>query len=177
MSWLQRLNRIYDHGNYRLHGRRVTLPESEDCEINFESLEEGALILNFERLVDGRKANLGALLPKKCDLVAIYGSEASCHILLVEVKTGETRPFKTAREAADQLQSSKRIIEEAIPDCVVRVPNDLVWDAVVVSGSIDQQLMTRSEMPKIVAGFYTQTGILLRLVRCGDDVMAGVNGG
>lgn len=174
MSWLKRLSQVYQ--DYLYPARRVTLPESRNCEVNLRSLGADALILNFEKLVDDRVRTSGHRLPKKCDIVAVHGSDVLCRILLIEVKSGETRPFKTAAEAADQLMNSKRIIEESVPECEVRVPNDLAWDAVVVSGRMDQQLLTRSEMSKIVAGFYIRTGILLRLVRCGEDVMAGLNG-
>ena len=175
MSWLKRLSQVYQ--DYLYPDRSVALPESRNCEVNLRSLDADAVVLNFEKMVDDRTRTSGNLLPKKCDIVAVHGSDVLCRILLIEVKAGVTRPLKTAAEAAVQLKNSKRIIEESVPECDVRVPNDLVWDAVIVSGSIDQQLMTRSEMPKIVAGFYTQTGILLRLVRCGDDILAGRNGG
>ena len=172
MSWLKRLSRAYSSHRYR--SRRVTLTESPDCEVNFDSLGSDTLILNFEQLIDD---SMGRPLREKCDIVAIYGSDANCHILLVEVKAGQRRRVQSTKKAADQLMNSKHLIETAMTGCKIEVPNTPTWEAVIVVGRSSQREITRDKMSAIMRRFRVQSGIPLRLVRCGDDVMAGVNGG
>ena len=171
MSWLKHLNRAYRESAHRIRERRISLEESPNCEIDLESLDADALVMNFETLVDDRVRSSGKPLPMKCDLVAVYGSECRCHILMIEVKgSGTTRP-RRVRDAANQPRNSKRIIEDALEECPVRLPSDLVWEASIVVSNPSQSRAARDENFKTNVEFRRVTGIPLRLVLCGGDVV------
>lgn len=169
MSWLKQLNRAYRDSVYRIRNRRIILRESPNCEIKLDSLDADALVLDFEGLVDRRTKGTGESPIRKCDLLAVYGSDASCHILMIEVKgSGRTRP-RRVRAAAVQLRNSKRIIEGAMKECSIRLPDNLTWEASIVVSNPSQSRAARNEMSMTNAEFRRVTGIPVRLVLCGGD--------
>ena len=171
MSWLERLNQVYENSPYRLNERDLTLPESPNCEVNLRSLDEDALVLDFEKLVDDRARSLGNALPKKCDLVALFRSDSNCHVLMIEVKgSGSVKP-RSMRRAAEQIKNTKRIIERAMKTCDVEFPKATDWDALIVVNNPSQSHIARNETSRIVADFRRDTGIGLRIEECGVDVV------
>ena len=171
MSWLRHLDHAYKDSAHRIRTRRIVLQESPNCEINLDSLDAEALVFNFEGLVDRLTKDSGGRPPRRCDLVAVSGSETDCQILMIEVKgSGTTRP-RRIRDAANQLRNSKRIIEGALENCEIQVPSGPQWNASVVVPNPSQSQAARNEVSKTNAEFRRATGMPLRLVLCGDDVV------
>lgn len=179
MSWLRVLNRLYRSSRHRCSEHRVCLDESPECEVNFGSMAQDAVILRFEQIVDERDDLAGDSRRIKCDLVALQGDESHVMIVLVEVKAGVSPQPQTIRShfrhARCQLSKSVLIINEEVAGCRINLPQQRIGHAVVVVSGAQQESVARHVLSNVNANFRRQTGFRLSIARCGQDIGQLVN--
>lgn len=179
MSWLRALNRLYRSSRHRCSERGVYLEESPECEVNFGSMAQDALILLFEKMLDERDDLAGDERRIKCDLVALQGDESHIMIVLVEVKAGASPRQRTVRSnfghARRQLSESAMIACDEIAGCRLKLPKQRIGHAVVVVSGAQQESVARNVLSNVNANFRRQTGFRLSIARCGQDIGQLVN--
>ena len=176
MSWLDDLNLRYRIGRYRRDTRCVyLLDDSPDCCVNFDTLDADAVILDFEPMVDDCADARGEDRPRKCDLIALQGTESRADIVLVEVKAGTTShpppdPVKDLRKAMSQLRRSAYIVQTELVSSEIRLPDRVNRHAVVIFGALGQAQIRRDVSSMTIAAFRRKTGFRLEIARCGEDI-------
>ncbi len=175
MRWLDYLNLKYRISRYAYLTRCVYLDDSPDCCVNFDALDTDAVILDFESMVNKCAEARGQDHPRKCDLIALQGTESRVDIVLVEVKAGTTSnpppdPEKALCKAMSQLRHSAYIVRSELANSAIRLPDRVNRHAVVIFRAPGQAQIRRDVSSMTIADFRRKTGFRLEVARCGEDI-------
>lgn len=175
MSWLDELNRKYRAGHYAYQTRCVYLDESPDCCVNFSTMHQDAVVLNFECMIDDCAELQSRAHPPKCDLMVLQGTESRIDIVLVEVKAGTSTypppdPAKALGKAMTQLRRSVYIVRTELANSETSLPDRVNRHAVVVMRAPEQGQIRLDLVSMSIAEFRRQTGFRLQIALCGEDI-------
>ena len=144
MNWLDQLKT-------RFHGRGVhhdnPLQQIENCRVDLSGFPNDRLILDVDRLIanDEFARQIISRHEQRCDLIVFYSKSGTPSATLVEAKGTRQEAFGDEFKAIDQLRSSHTVLERALDQCTIGLPEFAISGA-IVTGSMNSGALMGNDL-------------------------------
>ncbi|MCY4475516.1 MAG: hypothetical protein OXC83_08800 [Chloroflexi bacterium] len=134
MTWLDQLRT-------RFRGLGVIVPKGrkpiENCVVNLSGFPGDPLILDVDKLIsnDAFARQIVYQYEQPCDLIVFHAKLETPSVTLIEAKGTRNEAYGDEYKAVDQLSSSSSVLDRAIDDCSIALPQFHVTGAVVTGSS------------------------------------------